>query len=558
MNTSFDFSTLVWAVPPLIGAVIGYVTNVIAIKMLFRPLRVKRLFGLRLPLTPGIIPRQRHSLAESIGVMVSRDLITEDAVRGQLSSPGFGGTVRRKLHELMELIFYTPTGELPQKLKLPEMHPEDFPEHSVSATEGSEGEQEVYGREKSGKRGKPGPESLVTEILADFFRTEGFKNSIYKTVEYSVESICRLPMYRLIGEDGEKLLSILSADRIEKLREPVKLNLRIWLREQVRTNRHFSGVLTPQIIEGLVNVIDHLYPSLFQAFLDYLRIPKVHTQLEHRGKKVLRRILEKLSSFQRFFVLAGQYDRTLDERMDVVVDDVLDQLEKAGWDYETRKRFIDMIRRWLGGVADKNAGELMLAWRGDMMEDATKAVDSLFDWLTSENGLSVVQGMGESLLGRVSGEQAGTALYRLTGIETSFVSTTVAEWVVRMLANSGEGEDTSSSPAWGLIRSMAGEISSGGSRSIAEILGVSAEDRDRLEVEGTRLFIRVLNEQAPLILESVDVRTLVVEKIDSLDIDKVEGLILQVIKSHLRWITLFGALLGFLIGALQLISFFMM
>ncbi|MFP4617749.1 MAG: DUF445 domain-containing protein [Spirochaetaceae bacterium] len=543
MNTSFDFSTLVWAVPPLIGAVIGYVTNVIAIKMLFRPLREKRLFGLRLPLTPGIIPRQRHTLAESIGVMVSRDLITEDAVRGQLSSPGFGGTVRKKLHELMELIFYTPTGELPEKLKLPNMRPEDFPEYSSTAAE---------------RGGKTGTESLVTEILADFFRTEGFKNSIYKTVEYSVESICRLPMHRLIGEDGEKLLSMLSSDRIEKLREPVKLNIRLWLREQVRTNRHFSGVLTPQIIEGLVNVIDHLYPSLFQAFLDYLRVPKVHTQLEHRGKKVLRRILEKLSSFQRFFVLAGQYDRTLDERMDVVVDDVIDQLEKAGWDYETRKRFIDMIRRWLGGVADKNAGELMLAWRGDMMEDATKAVDSLFDWLASEKGLSVVRGMGESLFGRVSGEEAGTALYRLTGIETSFVSKTVAEWVVGMVATLGEGEDKSSSPAWNLIRSMAREISSGGSRSIAEILGVSAEDRDRLEGEGTRLFIRVLNEQAPLILESVDVRTLVVEKIDSLDIDKVEGLILQVIKSHLRWITLFGALLGFLIGALQLISFFML
>ncbi|MFP4491271.1 MAG: DUF445 domain-containing protein [Spirochaetaceae bacterium] len=543
MNTSFDFSTLVWAVPPLIGAVIGYVTNVIAIKMLFRPLREKRLFGLRLPLTPGIIPQQRHTLAESIGVMVSRDLITEDAVRGQLSSPGFGGTVRKKLHELMELIFYTPTGELPEKLKLPNMRPEDFPEYSSTAAE---------------RGGKTGTESLVTEILADFFRTEGFKNSIYKTVEYSVESICRLPMHRLIGEDGEKLLSMLSSDRIEKLREPVKLNIRLWLREQVRTNRHFSGVLTPQIIEGLVNVIDHLYPSLFQAFLDYLRIPKVHTQLEHRGKKVLRRILEKLSSFQRFFVLAGQYDRTLDERMDVVVDDVIDQLEKAGWDYETRKRFIDMIRRWLGGIADKNAGELMLAWRGDMMEDATKAVDSLFDWLASEKGLSVVRGMGESLFGRVSGEEAGTALYRLTGIETSFVSKTVAEWVVGMVATAGEGEDKSSSPAWNLIRSMAREISSGGSRSIAEILGVSAEDRDRLEGEGTRLFIRVLNEQAPLILESVDVRTLVVEKIDSLDIAKVEDLILQVIKSHLRWITLFGALLGFLIGALQLISFFML
>ncbi|MFO7849453.1 MAG: DUF445 family protein, partial [Spirochaetia bacterium] len=394
MNVAFDLSMLVWAVPPLVGAVIGYVTNVIAIRMLFRPLMEKRLFGIRLPLTPGIIPRQRHSLAESIGVMVSRDLITEDAVRSQLSSPGFGGTVREKLRELMELLLYTPTGKLPNKLKLPKIERDDLSQKVESETKVGIGAKETEEAEKTGT------ESLVTEILADFFRTEGFKTSIYKTVEYSIDSIGRMPIHKLIGEDGEKIISLLSAQRIEKLREPVKLNVRMWLREQVRTNRHFSGILTPQIIEGLVNVIDHLYPSLFQAFLEYLRSPKVHIHLERRGKVVLRRILEKLSSFQRFFVLAGQYDRTLDERMDVVVDDVIDQLEKAGRDYETRKRLIDMIRKWLGGVSDKNAGELMLAWRGDMIEDVTAAVDSLFDWLASEKGLSVVRGVGESFLGR--------------------------------------------------------------------------------------------------------------------------------------------------------------
>ncbi|MFH7325014.1 DUF445 domain-containing protein [Desulfurivibrio sp. C05AmB] len=45
---------------PLIGALIGYLTNHIAIRMLFRPLKPWRIAGVRIPLTPGVIPAARH------------------------------------------------------------------------------------------------------------------------------------------------------------------------------------------------------------------------------------------------------------------------------------------------------------------------------------------------------------------------------------------------------------------------------------------------------------------------------------------------------------------
>ncbi|MFO7731081.1 MAG: DUF445 family protein [Spirochaetia bacterium] len=537
MNISFtDLTILQWAVPPLIGALIGYVTNVIAIRMLFRPLKVKKILGISLPLTPGIIPRQRHSLAESIGVMVSRDLITEDAVRSQLESPSFSMVVQKKFKALMDLLLYSPTKELPKKLKLTEIgfrSTTDTPEYEKGPTE-----------------------SLVNAVLVDFFRTEGFRSSIRKTVLYSVEPLFRLPVHRVLGNDGERILSLLSPERIERVREPVKLNFRIWLRTQINMERQFSSFLTPQIINGIGNMLEHLYPSLFEAFLEYLRAPQVHKKLELRGKVVLRRILDKLSSFQRFFVLAGQYDRTIDERMDVVVDDVLKQLEKAGWDYETKERLFDMLREWLNRVAQKNARELQDAWRGNMLEDLSSAIDSLFDWLGSERGLEVARGVGESLFRRVSDVELGTAIYRLLGIEKELISATLADWVVEMVGTDADSSKEESPQIWTLLRSMAGEISSDGRKSIAEILGLSEVDKDKMEAEATRLFLKVLNEQVPLILESVDVRTLVVEKIDTLDIEKVEDLILQVIRSHLRWISAFGAILGFLIGGIQVLFFF--
>src|SRR6056297_431345 len=106
-----------WILPPIVGAIIGYITNDIAIKMLFRPLKAKYIGPLRLPFTPGIIPRQRKKLADSIGLMVSRELITENAIRRQISSDNFQITLRRKVKEFTGFVVYTPFTQLQEKFK---------------------------------------------------------------------------------------------------------------------------------------------------------------------------------------------------------------------------------------------------------------------------------------------------------------------------------------------------------------------------------------------------------------------------------------------------------
>lgn len=46
-------------IPILVGALIGYCTNYIAIKMLFRPRKPVFVFGKKLPFTPGVIPKNQ-------------------------------------------------------------------------------------------------------------------------------------------------------------------------------------------------------------------------------------------------------------------------------------------------------------------------------------------------------------------------------------------------------------------------------------------------------------------------------------------------------------------
>lgn len=71
---------------PLIGAVIGYFTNYIAVKMLFRPHKEKKIGNFTLPFTPGIIPKRKNDLAAAVGKAVGNALLTEEDMAEMLLS----------------------------------------------------------------------------------------------------------------------------------------------------------------------------------------------------------------------------------------------------------------------------------------------------------------------------------------------------------------------------------------------------------------------------------------------------------------------------------------
>ncbi|QOR84834.1 DUF445 domain-containing protein [Geobacillus stearothermophilus] len=72
-----------------VGALIGGVTNLIAIVMLFRPHEPMYLFGKRLPFTPGLIPKRRRELAEQLGKTVVEHLVTPEGLRRKLNDSAF-------------------------------------------------------------------------------------------------------------------------------------------------------------------------------------------------------------------------------------------------------------------------------------------------------------------------------------------------------------------------------------------------------------------------------------------------------------------------------------
>lgn len=89
-------------IPPVVGALIGYITNAIAIRMLFRPHNPKYLFGKRIPFTPGIIPKEKGRIAEAIGTVISNNLMSKEVLGKYLLSGEMIAKVRNGVQEFID------------------------------------------------------------------------------------------------------------------------------------------------------------------------------------------------------------------------------------------------------------------------------------------------------------------------------------------------------------------------------------------------------------------------------------------------------------------------
>ncbi|OON99425.1 MAG: hypothetical protein ATN35_12775 [Epulopiscium sp. Nele67-Bin004] len=79
--------------PIIVGGLIGYITNSIAIKMLFRPLKPIYFLGKQLPFTPGIIPKEQARIAKEVGIVVQNELLDANALKQKLLSPEIQHTI---------------------------------------------------------------------------------------------------------------------------------------------------------------------------------------------------------------------------------------------------------------------------------------------------------------------------------------------------------------------------------------------------------------------------------------------------------------------------------
>lgn len=504
---------LPWALPPLVGAAIGYITNAIAIAMLFRPYTEKRFLGIKVPMTPGIIPKQRYELSGNIGRLVSGELLTEDAVRSQIESPKFMEGVLEAFKKFSEKLFTT-------KLK------------------------DLKGAFSKGftipKKDRQVIQSIITDLLNRFLTSGGIVIIIRGFISRGIRYLENVSPGTLLSKRFDLVEGVIRQLLSPENGRRLKDKLRRMLEEGIHDNRKISEFLSPEKAELLGRAGLKIYDLLFPEFIRWLNENSTRAELEIRGVFILRDIFEKLNRVQRFLLSAAQYDKTLEENIGSIIDDLVANLKETGTDPDTKERIYSAAVSGLKRFSSLSLGEVVLSWKGNFWDDFDKAGDEVLSFIfcndfadgTARRLKRFIEGNGDLTIGEL--------LYSRLGVSRDFMRNELPEIAV---------------PDLEFLRKLfsgAADDLSFAEESLSSLLNLDPDSMEKFYPVGTDLFLELLSGKIPDILKSVDVQSLVVQKIDSLEIEKIEELILVIVKKQLRWINIFGALLGSLIGGVQL------
>src|SRR5260221_1527163 len=107
--------SLLWqgVITVIAGAVSGYITNAVAVWMLFHPYEPKGIGPFKIQ---GAIPKNRERLARSLGKTVSERLLPEDDLARQLAAPGLREAFDKAIAGFLDHLMNTPRGSLRAEL----------------------------------------------------------------------------------------------------------------------------------------------------------------------------------------------------------------------------------------------------------------------------------------------------------------------------------------------------------------------------------------------------------------------------------------------------------
>jgi uncharacterized membrane protein YheB (UPF0754 family) len=269
-----------------------------------------------------------------------------------------------------------------------------------------------------------------------------------------------------------------------------------------------------------------LYPDAVSAFFKLLDRPDIRREMEIQGRIFLDNAIQKLSVVQRFFISAGQYDRTLSERMPEIIDDLVKQLEKLLADNAIQRRTAD----YLSDTA------LSLAAGPDNYNRLVKLIsDALFS-------------LEERPIGEFLGVLGINGVPELVaGIRRFFTGE-------RADGEGGGITTEEGGPAGAALSAIKVFLDRHAAMTVGEFFSIDEEKKRRIDGAILKKLFLLADRQTESVLKTINIRAMVTERIDSLDMLRVERIVLDVMADQLKWINLFGAILGALIGGVEVLA----
>ncbi|MDE5797103.1 MAG: DUF445 family protein [Muribaculaceae bacterium] len=276
-------SALHFILAPVVGGVIGYITNALAIRMLFRPYTPKYFLGMHIPFTPGIIPKEKGRIASSLGTAISDNLMNRDVLERYLLSESMLSRLRTSIDtfcfrqmsntetlrqflghylapEDVDRIFTSVRGDLATQI-------------SARLAGSGLGEQiaDAVARHLTSRLRSEGLEGMLPGILRVL--GDNFKNKLADLIEAPLRKFLTGNIDSIIAKDGESMVRRLIDTQVDALADTRMCDLlqgrekqiqevaealvtayRILISEQLP--RILFAIDIPRIIEGRINEMD--------------------------------------------------------------------------------------------------------------------------------------------------------------------------------------------------------------------------------------------------------------------------------------------------------------
>jgi len=316
----------------------------------------------------------------------------------------------------------------------------------------------------------------------------------------------------------------------------------------LESDRTLRELLPADLVELLLAQIEKEIPPLLEKFGGMLYDPDFRARLVQKGKEGIEGFLDSLGGLSG--LLAGFIN------MEKVYARIPEFLDKAG----------DEIARWLREEKTQAQVARLLRERVDALLD--RPLRSYLEKVPYEKVAGVRRFVRERAVALVQGRRAAEAALTMTerGLER-IKDRSFASLLEKALPTGGveRAQELLADRLLAALRSPAAR------EALERMLEARAEEwlfrrplgklsarlpadvREELEEGLCRQLVELLKREVPPLVETLNVRRMVEEKVNSLDILKVEGLLLGIMQEQFKYINLFGALLGFLIGLANLL-----
>lgn len=527
---TFDASLFTTLAHPCIGAFIGYLTNKIAIRMLFRPLEPWFIFGLQVPMTPGVIPSKRHVLAENIGEMVGRHLLTSKDIGAAISEEPFqehlANVVDRRVREIMMRDLGPIGEEIPRKFK-------------------------AYF--------KVGVKTLKYQLgegVNSYLGGDHFEDQLRASINSRLDTLAEQEINALLGPENRRDIYLFLDEIIRDLLQGPRVSL--WLGDALAQGVRKSAAQGKR----LGDLLPEGTAALLKAFAQ-----------EHAAEILAglgRQVADPLIRAQVISGVLGGVDHFLDSLgpMGAMARGFLekDTLEQKIGDYLGEKeadlvawfaspalqvRMMAVLDQAIADLLAKPLAELLAKIPDEEFNALSRGVAAhLFGLLQEEgalNGISALVHFGmEDLLdeGRRSIADLGKAFFADEEGDR-FREVFLRELVALLRSHKTER----------LINTMlTAMVDAVLKRPIGMLYDIVPHGVRRAFNNALTLMVnRVLLQEVPGVVESLNIKRLVTEKVDRLDLLQLERLLLSIMEEQFKYINLFGAFLGFLLGLINLV-----